>query len=67
MEGWVDFLLKILVDHASLVIPRIISVTEDTPNITRSFFMLALDCGMITSTFDATWFKVAIVSVCPYL
>jgi hypothetical protein len=29
--------------------------------------MLALDCGMITSTFDATWFKVAIVSVCPYL
>jgi hypothetical protein len=54
------FSFVVLVDRTSLVIHRMISTTEDTSDITRSFFSVALVCQMVTRTFYASWFEMAI-------
>jgi hypothetical protein len=37
------------------------STTEDTPDITRSFYSVALVCQMVTCTFQASRFEMAII------
>jgi hypothetical protein len=44
----------------SLVIYRMISTTEDTLDITRSLFSLALVCQVITCSFDVYQFEMTI-------
>jgi hypothetical protein len=44
-----------------LVIRRMISTTEDTSDITRSFFSVALVCQVVTCAFHTSWFELAII------
>jgi hypothetical protein len=54
-ERWVCFLLYVL------VIYRMISTTEDKLDITRAFFSVALVCQVVTCTFYASRFEMAII------
>jgi hypothetical protein len=38
-----------------------ISTTEDTSDITRSFFLVALVWQVVTGAFHASWFEMAII------
>jgi hypothetical protein len=42
-----------------------ISTTEDTSDITRPFFSVAMVCQVVTSAFDASWFEMAIIFSVP--
>jgi hypothetical protein len=49
----------------STVIPWIISVIEDTSDITRSISSVSLVCQMVTCAFDASQFEMAVISGVP--
>jgi hypothetical protein len=42
-----------------------ISTTEGTSDITRSFFLVALICQVVTCAFDASQLKMAVVFAVP--
>jgi hypothetical protein len=44
-----------------------ISTTEDTSDVTRSYFSVALVCQVVTCTFDASRFEMAIIFGVPIL
>jgi hypothetical protein len=54
MELQVCSLLALFLGCTSLVILRMISNTEDTLDITVSFFLVALVCQVVTYAFDAS-------------
>jgi hypothetical protein len=64
VDGRVDMFsfIDLFVGHTSAVICRMLSTTEDTSNITRSFFTLTLDCRV---SFGASRFEITIVSCVP--
>jgi hypothetical protein len=66
-ERWIWFLLLVLVDHTSLVIRRMISTREDTSDITRSFFSVALVCHAVTCASDTSRFEKAIIFGCAHI
>jgi hypothetical protein len=49
------------VDRKSLVIRRMISTTEDTSDITRSLFSVALVCQVVICASHASRFEMAII------
>jgi hypothetical protein len=53
--------LYLLLDRTSLVIRRMISTKEDTSDIIRFFFSVALSCQVVICAFDASWFEMAII------
>jgi hypothetical protein len=62
--GWIGF-LEVPIDRTALVVGRVISITKDTPNVTRAFLSRALTRWVVTITFYTPRFEVAKVLVCP--
>jgi hypothetical protein len=56
--GLIGF-LEVFIDRTALVVGRVISIVENTPDITRAFLARALACRVITSTFHTPRFEVA--------
>jgi hypothetical protein len=61
----VDMFSFVFVDHTFLSIYSMISTTEDTSDITQSFFSVALVCQVVTCASDASGFEVAIIFGAP--
>jgi hypothetical protein len=64
-EGWVGFLMKVLVYHAAFVVGRVIAVAKDTAYFAQSFLAWT-ECSQVrTSTFDTSGFLWQIFFVWP--
>jgi hypothetical protein len=46
--------LQVLVDYTALVIGRVVAITENTADCTRTVLVLAMEGQVITGAFDAT-------------